>query len=142
MCTHFAKREDVPHINEADDVEDYTVREGCERCASARGQHCEEDGRQNGERQRFQQAPDNSLGFTLMYVMSFELDPFSGLDEQFVEWLWDEYGGHWRDMGTCVERMEGPCRTPHPRLWLTADVPTGPVIHYFALFGCRMTVSL
>ena len=41
-----------------------------------------------------------------MYVMSFELDPFSGLDERFVEWLWDEYGGRtwvlvrrgWKDL--------------------------------------------
>ena len=50
MCTHFAKREDVPHVNEAEDMEDYIVREGCERCASACGQHCEGGERRNGER--------------------------------------------------------------------------------------------
>ena len=26
-------------------------------------------------------------------VMSFGLEPFNGLYAQFVEWLWDEYGG-------------------------------------------------
>ena len=92
-------------------------------------------------RRRFQQAPDNSLGFTPMYVMLFELDPFSELNARIVEWLWNEYGGGTWVLGRRRWKDLVACRT-HPRLWLTADVPAGLVIHYFVLFGCRMTVSL
>ena len=36
--------------------------------------------------------PADTRQLTPKDVMSFELEPFSGLDARYAEWLWDEYG--------------------------------------------------